>query len=61
MTSENKPKKKPKRIDPFKEPLSDEEYFKLTGISRINMRYLAEDLGVPYDATENANDNFVDG
>lgn len=52
MTLEKKPKKKPKRIDPFKEPLSDEEYFKLTGISRTNMRYLAEDLGVPYDATE---------
>ena len=47
-----KARRRPKRIDPYKAPLSDDEYLKLTGISRTNMKELAEVLEVPYDATD---------
>ncbi len=46
------PRRRPKVLDPYKAPLSDEEFFELTGISRTNVKYLAEDLDVPYDATD---------
>ncbi len=54
-----KPRRRPKTLDPYKAPLSDDEYLELTGISRTNMKELAEDLDVPYDATDD--DPDVDG